>query len=113
MNPNPKSKSLLKHKGLFLLFITLQVLDILTTCISMSKGGSELNPFMGMLLDHSIYTFIFTKFIVAFISGYLIFMLNLKFHTEFRKKVFEYIRGFSMYSILLVVFWNCMVILML
>jgi hypothetical protein len=55
--------------GIFL----LSCLDAFFTLILLSKGAEEVNPFMAILIDHGIRTFVYTKLAITGIG--LIFLV--------------------------------------
>lgn len=76
--------------GVFCLAIALMILSVMDsvfTLIIISRGGSEANPFMDMLLQHSVWTFVgFKMFLTGIPAIVLAATGNLKVFGRYRAR---------------------------
>ena len=50
---------------LAILLMTLSIMDSIFTLTIISRGGTEVNPFMNMLLHHSVWAFAIVKMVLT------------------------------------------------
>lgn len=76
--------------GIFFLAIALMVLSVLDsifTLIIISRGGSEANPFMDSLLQHSVWAFVGFKMLLTGVPAIVLAATgNLKLFGRYRAK---------------------------